>query len=75
MLSFTGMLLAPMLQQTKKESQRGKKGHAKSRQAMKVNTRGRYRLAMEGRELTTGEIANARGLTHMGCLSTLYELE
>ena len=75
MLSFAGMLLAPIAAQTKKESQRGKKGHAASRAAVKANTRGRYRLAMEDRELTTGEIACARNISHMGALSTLYELE
>ena len=75
MLSFTDMLLAPITVASSKESMRGKKSHAKSRETIKANSRDRYRLIMEGNKLTTGDIASRRGITHMGCLSTLYEME
>jgi len=35
----------------------------------------RYRAILAGAKVATGDIANRLGISHMGCLSTLYELE
>ena len=72
MLSFAGMLLAPF-DANKKE--RKKPVPPKSGPILKARSQGRYRLIMEGKTLSTGEIASIQGITHMGCLSSLYQME
>ena len=35
----------------------------------------RYRAILYGAKVATGDIANRLGISHMGCLTTLYKLE
>lgn len=64
------LMKAPVVDAPKK-----RQGKSTGPQAIKAKAHGRYRLIMEGNELTTGEIAAKRGITHMGCLSSLYQME
>ena len=69
---FAQMLLAPFDANRK---ERKKPIPPKSGPVIKAKCQSRYRSIMEGQALTTGEIAAKQGLSHMGCLSTLYQLE
>lgn len=71
MLSFTSMLLAPF----EREPVKKKPVPPKSGPIIKARSQNQYRLILEGNILTTGEIASRRGISHMGCLSSLYQME
>lgn len=75
MLNLTGMLFATVAPLNAKKAGGGQAAVKKARDDIRNKSRGRYRLVMEGRELTTGEIAAKRGITHMGCLNSLYQME
>ena len=57
------------------EKRKTRRGGNKPWDQRQGKTEARYRQVLEGKELTTGQIAGALDISHMGALKYLYTLE
>lgn len=73
-MNFADMLKAPVVPLVSIKEQR-KARAVRTSKIVQAKADGRYRLLMENNKITCAEIARKMGLSHMGCLSSLYKLE
>lgn len=72
-MNFSDMLKAPVLVATQEKKPRKYSNVGPS--LVRSRAEARYRLYLENNKLTTGQIAAKLGLSHMGCLCSLYDME